>query len=85
MPLGHESQLFPSCLTLYDCVDCGPPGASVHGILQASILEWVAMPSSRESSQPRDQTHISCIASGLFTAATTGDVLLWPNEGIFPG
>ena len=43
-----------SCLTLCDPVDCSPPGSSVHGILQARILEWAAMPSSRESSQPRD-------------------------------
>ena len=42
-----------SCLTLCDCMDCNPPG-SVHGILQARILDWVAMPSSRGSSQPRD-------------------------------
>ena len=39
-----------SCLTLCDHVDCSPPGSSVHGILQAKILEWVAMPSSRGSS-----------------------------------
>ena len=44
-----------SCLTLCDPMDCSPPGSSVHGILQARILEWVAMPSSRGSSQPRDQ------------------------------
>ena len=42
------------CLTLCDPVDCSPPGSSVHGILQARILEWVAMPSSRESTQPRN-------------------------------
>ena len=42
------------CLTLRDSVDCSPPGSSVHGILQARILEWVAMPSSRGPSQPRD-------------------------------
>ena len=49
-------------------IDCSPPGSSVHGgILQARILEWVAMPSSRGSSQPRDQTHVSCIAGGFFT------------------
>ena len=41
-------------LTLCDPVDCSPPGSSVHGILQARILEWVAMPSSRRSSRPRD-------------------------------
>ena len=52
-------QLYP---TLCDPMDCSPPGSSVHGILQARILEWVAMPSSRGSSQPRDQTHISYIS-----------------------
>ena len=42
-----------SCLTLCDPMDCNSPDSSVHGILQARILEWVAMPSSRGSSQPR--------------------------------
>ena len=42
-----------SCLTLCDPMDCSPPDSSVHGILQAKILEWVAMPSLRGSSQPR--------------------------------
>ena len=51
-----------SCLTLCDPMDCSPPGSSVHGILQARILEWVAMPSSSRSSQPRDRTCISCIS-----------------------
>ena len=45
-----------SCLSLCDPTDCSPPGSSVHGILQARILEWVAMPSSRGSSPPRDWT-----------------------------
>ena len=48
-----------SCLTLCDPMNCRPPGSSVHGILQARILKWLAMPSSRGSSQPRDQTCIS--------------------------
>ena len=39
-----------SCPTLCDCVDCSPPGSSVHGILQARKLEWIAMPSSRRTS-----------------------------------
>ena len=43
-----------------DPVDCSPPGSSVHGVFQAKILEWVAISSSRGSSQPRDQTHGSC-------------------------
>ena len=53
-----------SCPNLCDPMDCRPLGFSVHGILQARILEWVAMPSSRGSSQPMDQTHtcyVSCI------------------------
>ena len=56
-----------SCLTLCDPVDYSPPGSSVHGILQARILEQVAMPFSRRSSQPRDRTQVSCIAGGFFT------------------
>ena len=43
-------------------MDCSPPGSSVHGILQVRILEWVAISSSRESSPPRDQTHVSCVS-----------------------
>ena len=45
-----------SCTTLCDPIDCIPPGSSVHGILQARMLEWVAMPSSRGSSQLRNQS-----------------------------
>ena len=59
-----HSQSLQSCPTLCDPMDCSPSGSSVHGILQARILEWVAVPSSRESSWPRDGTHvfyISCI------------------------
>ena len=64
-----------SCLTLCCPLDCSPPGSSVHGILQARILEWVAMPSSRASFWPRDQTHISCVfcdAGKFFTAEPAG-------------
>ena len=49
-----------SCLSLCNPIDYSSPGSSVHGILQARILEWVAKPSSRGSSGPRDQTHVSC-------------------------
>ena len=63
------AKLLQSCQTLCDPVDCSPPGFSVHGIHQARILEWATMPSSRGSSQPRDQTHISyvsCISRQVF-------------------
>ena len=60
-----------SCPTLWDPMNCSPPGYSVHGILQARILEWIAMPSSRRSSQPRDRTQVSHIASGFFTVWAT--------------
>ena len=66
------SQSLQSCPTLCILVDCSPPGSSVHGILQAGILEWVAMSSFRGSSQPRDRTHISCIADEFFTAESWG-------------
>ena len=59
--------------TLHNLKDCSSPGSSVHGILQARILKWVAMPSSRGSSWPRDQTCISYVSSlgrQLFTTST---------------
>ena len=61
-------------LTLCDPMDCGPPGSSVHGFLQARILECIAISSSRGSSQARDPTHTSCspaLAGGFFTISTT--------------
>ena len=57
-----HAKLLQLSLTLWDPKDCGPLGSSVHGILQARILEWVAMPSSRESSQLKDQTCISFVS-----------------------
>ena len=53
-----------SCLC--NPMDCSPPGASVHGILQASVLEWIAIPFSRGSSQLRDWTWVSCAAGRFF-------------------
>ena len=53
--------------TLFDPMDCSPPGSSVHGGVQARILEWVAISFSRGSSQPRDQTRVSCIEGRPFT------------------
>ena len=56
-------KVFHSCPTL-----CNPMDYTIHGILQARILEWVAFPFSRGSSQPRDQTQVSHIADGYFTS-----------------
>ena len=54
------------CPTLCDPVDCSLPGSSVHGILQARILEWVAISFSGGSSRPRDRSRVSCIAGRRF-------------------
>ena len=62
MCLHVHAKSLQSCPALCDPMDCGSPGFAVHGILQARIVEWVAMPSSRGSSQPRDQTHISYVS-----------------------
>ena len=59
-PLTCSHSAAQSCPTLCDSMNCSPPGSCVHGILQARILEWVAMPSSRGSFWPRDPTRISC-------------------------
>ena len=64
-----------SCVWLCNPMDCSAPGSSVHGILQARILEWVVMPSSRGSSQPRDQTHISCIGRWILYHWATSEAL----------
>ena len=59
-----------SCSTLCNSMDCSPPGFSVHGILQAKILEWVAMPSSKGSSRPRE-TQVSGLAGRFFSIWAT--------------
>ena len=65
--LVKESEVSQSCPTLCDPMDCSLPGFSVRGILQARILEWVTISFSRGSSQPRDQTRVSCTAGRFFT------------------
>ena len=60
-----------SCLALCGPMDWSPPGSSVHGIVQARILESVAISFSREASQPRDRTQVSCIAGRFFTIWVT--------------
>ena len=69
--LLRESEVPQSCLTLCDPMDCSPPGSSVHGILQARILEWVAISFSRGSSQARDRTQVSRIAGRRFNLWAT--------------
>ena len=64
------------CPTLCDRMDCSPSGPYVHGILQARILEWVAMPFSRRSSHPRDWTWVSYIADRFFT--------IWATKPVYP-
>ena len=61
------------CPTLSNPMDCSPPGSCVRGIPQARILEWVAIPFSRGSSWPRDQTQVSCKAGRFFTIGSTRD------------
>ena len=100
--LLFTSQCWPLCLvlvtqlcpTLYNPMGCSPPGSSVHGIFQARILVWVAIPSSRGSSWPRDRTQVSCIAGRFFTIWATSPVakslqscptLFDPIDGSPPG
>ena len=60
---GHQFE----CSTFCHALHCGLPGSSVHGILQARILEWLAIPLSRGSSQTRDRSQVSCIAGRFST------------------
>ena len=63
---GSESEVTQSCPTLCDPMDCSLRGFSVHGILQARILEWVTISFSRASSRPRDRTQVSRIGGRHF-------------------
>ena len=70
---------FKSCPTFCDPMGCSPPGSSVHGILQARILEWVAMPFSRESSQSRIELvslMSPALRGGFFTTSA-----IWETQG----
>ena len=65
------------CPALCNPMDCSLPGSSVHGILQARILEWVAVPFSGRSSQLRDRTQVSCTTGGFFTSWATREAQEW--------
>ena len=75
-----ESEVAQSCLTLCDSMACSLPGFSVHGIFQASILEWVTISFSRRSSRPRDWTQVSHIVGRCFTVWATRDVQNYAHE-----
>ena len=68
------------CPTLCNPMECNSPGYSVHGFLQARILEWVDISSSRGSFQPRDWTWVSHVAGRFFTIWVTRSSLLWVTE-----
>ena len=68
-----------SCPTLCDPMDYNLPGSSVHGILQARMMEWVTIPFSMGSSWPRDQTQVSCAAGRFLTVWATREAFLFIN------
>ena len=68
-----HAKLLHSCLTLCNPMDCSPPGSSVHGILQARILQWVAISFSRGASRPRDRNCVSYVSCSYFS------VLIWTS------
>ena len=70
------SEVAESCLTLCDPMDCSLQCSSIHGFIQARVLEWVAISFSRGSSQPRDQTWVSRIVGRCFTIWATREVLI---------
>ena len=77
-PLSSCPEVAQSCPTLCDPMDCSPPGSSLHGILQAIVLEWVVIYFSRGSSKPRDQTQVFCIPGGHFNLWATREAHLEP-------
>ena len=82
LPLCSVAQL---SLTLCSPMVCSPPGSSVHGILQARILEWVAVSSSRGSFQPRDQTCLSCTGRQILYHRATWETSSAPTLTLFKG
>ena len=81
MGVKSESVSRSVCLTLCNPVDCSPPGPFIHGVLQARIPEWVAIPLFRGYSQPRDWTQVCCIAGRFFTIWATREALVGAGWG----
>ena len=71
------------CLTLCDPMDYSPPGSFIHEIIQARLLEGVAIHFSRGSSQSRDQTHVSCTAGRFFTVRATREAQKWWLQNVY--
>ena len=78
---GHAAKLLQSCPTLCNPRNSSPPGSPIPGILQATILGWVAIPFARGSSQPSGWTQISCIAGRFFTVWAIREAHIWLNLG----
>ena len=77
-PVCVQAKSLQSCLTLCRPIDYSPPGSSIHGILQARILEWAVIPPSKGSSWPRDQTRSllsPALAGRFFTTSTTWEAI----------
>ena len=74
--VGGGVSVTQSCPILCNPMDCSPLGASVHGISQTRMLEWIDMSFSRGSSRPRDRTWVSCISGRFFTVWATREALL---------
>ena len=82
MQSESESELTQLCPTLCNPLDCSPPGSSVHGILQARILEWVAISFSRGSSRRREWIQVSCIAGRCFNLWAIYEMSGWMNHNL---
>ena len=74
----YHCEVFQSCLTLCDLIDCSLQGSSVHWIFQARVLEWIAIFFSRGPSQPRDRTQVSLIAGRCFIIWATRKAVSCP-------
>ena len=77
--VSHKKLVTWSCPTLCDPIDFSPPGSSFHGILQARILEWVAISFSRGSFQPRDRAQVSHVPGRLYRLSHQGSLRLSLN------
>ena len=83
--LESESEIVQSCPTLCNPMDCSLPGSSVHGIVQARVLEWGAISFSRGSSWPRDRSRVSLIVGKCFTVRATREADLEDVLKCLPG